>query len=544
MDDKDFKSRFSFDPDEIFRSDHYKEVDDDVINSLFAKEPEKKDDKPNFVVNLDENLVDSLDYDFEAFSSSSDRKREQQKRDELIKKFGREEKYVTRTRQNKLKRNSSPVQGQEHQARSERPVKNPVNKNTVPESKKTAESENTVQGSAYATVSRNSSVKQTQPQSGEAVSENPKRTVRMRTRSHRANMRTLAVFIAIVLALTLTMTTVAMSTIEDIFALNGGEEQVTVQISEGKTSLSQVIDALHDAGLIKQKLLCNLFARFRHFHGYTDSKGEWHDIEYISGVYYLEKTIGLEGMLNTIRAVSTGAETVKLTFPEGWTITQIFEKLEKNGVCEASKLYANLEVVAKQYDFYFDIKANGVRYLGVEGYLFPDTYEFYKSENAVSVLKKLFDNSEKKWSGEFKKKAKELGMTRDQILIVASIIQKEAAGQSQMADVASVIYNRLKSPSFPKLECDSTLDYVINSVKPMVDSTYAQIYADSYNTRRVEGLPPGPICNPGLDAIEAALNPNETNYYFFCHNNKGKIYLSSTYAEFQSDYSQVLADNR
>ena len=113
-----------------------------------------------------------------------------------------------------------------------------------------------------------------------------------------------------------------------------------------------------------------------------------------------------------------------------------------------------------------------------------------------------------------------------------------------MANVSSVIHNRLKSSTYPTLQCNSTSDYVTNYVKKNVSPSYAQIYADSYNTYSISGLTPGPICNPGIDAIEAALYPNDTNYYFFCHNNDGKIYLSSTYAQFQKDWLQVLNDNQ
>lgn len=250
----------------------------------------------------------------------------------------------------------------------------------------------------------------------------------------------------------------------------------------------------------------------------------------------------------TVKAdASTAAptkETVRVMVSEGETLTQIFKKLEVKGVAS----FDELMTTAQTYDYSYyplvaKIPSNSNRCFRLEGYLFPDTYEFFKNENAVSVLRKFFDNADAKWTKEYQKQAKALGYTRDEILNIASIIQREAANKSQMSDVSSVIHNRLNSSTYPSLQCNSTLDYVTNSVKSHVDATLAEIYANAYNTYRVEGLPPGPICNPGKDAIEAALYPGETNYYFFVHNNNGKIYLSENYAQFQKDCVQAAKDN-
>lgn len=527
MDDKEYKGRFNFDSSDIFTPTS----EDDISSKLSPSEMPDKD-RSKFVVHIDEDTADSFDYDFEAFSSASERIAEQKRKEALYKKIDEIEREV-RPQVNRPKPAQSrptgydPLSAHGTDTAKKKPVQN---------------------GNGYATVSRSNNIKKpaqapapTQNQS--EVPPTEKRQVRMRTTSAKSRLATLVLFIAVVAVLTLSFTVMSMSAIGDILAINRSEEFVRVEIP-ADPSMGDVIDALHDAGLIKQKFLCTLFAKYRHFDGYTDSKGEYHKTTYLAGIYDLEPKQGLEGMLNTVKeSKGNGAETVNVTFPEGWTITQIFERLEKKGVCSASKLYANIEAVAKQYDFYYSIPKSEARYLGVEGYLFPDTYEFYKNENAVSVLKKLFDNSDKKWKKKYESKAKKLGYTRDEILIIASIIQKEAANESQMADVSSVIHNRLKSSTFPNLQCDSTSDYVTNHVKPKVDSSHAQIYADSYNTYKIEGLPPGPICNPGLDAIKAALNPNDTDYYFFCHNNKGKIYLSKTYDQFQRDSLQVINDN-
>lgn len=514
-------NKFSFDPNEIFTSGY----GNDKNNNINSFSNTSKPDKGKFVVNIDETANDGFDYyNFDAFSDKSDLEADRKRKEELNKVLG-------------LSNNDSSFSA------TTQPKKNtasPKNTGTKPQPKVKTQGQDT----AYKTVSRKAAVKKPSQAKAPVGENNPKKIVRKGVVSAKANFMAVLLFIALVAVFTSSFTAIALSAVGDIFAIKRGEETVTVEIEENP-DMNSVIDALHDAGLIKQKFICTLFAKYRHFDGYTDSKGEYHEIEYESGVYYLEPAAGLEGMLSSIKVQTTnGSDTIRLIFPEGWTVTQIFERLEKNGVCDASKLYANLDLVAKQYDFYELINKSDVRYLSVEGYLFPDTYEFYKNENAVSVLKKLFDNANKKWSSKYEERAKKLGYSRDEILIIASIIQREAANKSQMADVSSVIHNRLKSSTYPTLQCNSTSDYVTNYVKENVSANYAQIYADAYNTYMVDGLTPGPICNPGIDAIEAALYPSDTNYYFFCHNNAGKIYLSSTYAQFQRDWVQVLSDNQ
>ena len=544
MADKNGYDNFpDFDVSEIFTDIRTHSTEEELMD--------RKVNKQKFVVHIDDSLNDSFEYDFAAFSDPESRQNEEARKAESRRSFEKLEEKPSRSPAapaEKRKAVPAPV-GRKQKNRAD------VSARPVPEEKKRSSEISTpapVQRprQSAAPVKEVPSVQEKPikqvPENVDVPEEKP--VVRMKTRSRAGALTGLIGFVCIVVAVTLILTSVGFSTIGDIVAYNRDEQSVTVVIENEKNgnspTLDHVIDALHSAGLIKQKALCKFFAKFRHFDGYTNRENVWVPTEYLSGIYYLEPRLGLEGMLNTIKKSSAGGEyTVTLTFPEGWTISQIFERLEKNGVCEQSKLYANIEAVAKQYDFYLNINQSGLRYLGVEGYLFPDTYEFYKNENAVSVLRKLFDNSDAKWKKSYSKRAKELGYTRDEILIIASIIQREAANSSQMADVSSVLHNRLKSPTYPSIQCNSTIDYVTNSVKSHVDASLAEVYTNAYNTYRVEGLPPGPICNPGIDDIVAALNPSDTDYYFFVHNNNGKIYLSSTYAQFQKDCVQVTKDN-
>lgn len=349
----------------------------------------------------------------------------------------------------------------------------------------------------------------------------------------------------VIVTLTAVLSTIALSTVNDILAINKGDSTtVSIVIPQEATDFESVYEILCNNGLIQRKGICKLFCKFRHYDEYYSySQKKTVPVEYQSGVYYLETGSGIEAMLEEIKADrNVSKDTVTLTFPEGWTIAQIFEKIEKYGVCTADKLYANLDIVGQQYDFYNKIPSTSGRYLKAEGYLYPDTYDFFIGENASSVLKKLFKNYQNKWDSECDKKAAQLGLTRDQVMIIASIIQREAKDKTQMADISSVIHNRLADKAtYPLLEMNSTKDYITSLKKYKVfDDSYYSIYLDSYNTYSAQGLPPGAICNPGIDAIHAALNPNDTNYYFFCHDTNGNIYLAVTAAEHKANTEKLL----
>ena len=352
----------------------------------------------------------------------------------------------------------------------------------------------------------------------------------------------------IIVIITATASALALSTINDILVLKKSDstKTISVVIPEG-SDFNDVYDILCDNGLVHQKFITKLFCKFRHYDkAYSSKQKKNVAIEYTPGVYYLEPDSGIETMLETIKqSNAVSKDTVRLTFPEGWTIAQVFEKIEKYNVCAAEKLYANLDIAGQQFSFYKSIPANSGRYLKAEGYIFPDTYDFYIGENANSVLKKLFSNFTKKWTKEFTAKAKELGMTQDQIIILASIIQREAKDKSQMADISSVLHNRLDDPAtYPQLQMNSTKEYITAVNKYNVFSEfYYSIYLDAYNTYSAEGLPPGAICNPGIDAIEAALNPHDTNYHFFCHDSKGNIYLAETAAEHQKNTEKIFYES-
>lgn len=229
------------------------------------------------------------------------------------------------------------------------------------------------------------------------------------------------------------------------------------------------------------------------------------------------------------------SNTVKVTFPEGYTVADIALKLEENGVCSADDFMSEANNTEYLTEFNIEISEPESRSFVLEGYLFPDTYEFYRNENPSSVIKRFIRNFNSKITDEMKARADELGYSLDEILTIASIVQEEAGKASEDKKISSVIHNRLNSSDFPKLQCDACTFYLRDSVKPYVSEEKYEELLQSYSTYNCYGLPEGPITNPGLDSINAALYPDDTDYYFFISDADGQYYYAKTWDEHQQN---------
>ena len=349
--------------------------------------------------------------------------------------------------------------------------------------------------------------------------------------------KTILYMLSVIVFISIALSSVAISCMNDIIAIGRSDKQVTVSIPDGANT-NQIIKILDRNRLIKQGTFCKIFMKM--FTKLSDSGTP----VYQNGIYIVSANMGLEGMLNEFKETQETAETVKLVFPEGWTIYQIFEKLDEFDVCDSSYLLTALKETEFNEKFISQINENGRQALKLEGYFFPDTYDFYAGENANSVIKRFLDNFDQKWTDTYIKRANEINMSMDEIITIASIIQKEAANTEQMALVSSVIHNRLeKSSTFPALECNSTKEYIDSLPDTLISSADKNDYSNNYNTYISQGLPPGPICNPGINAIEAALYPKDTDYYYFQHDNSGKIYMASTLSEQNENTMEVLKAN-
>ncbi|MDR2647391.1 MAG: endolytic transglycosylase MltG [Oscillospiraceae bacterium] len=339
----------------------------------------------------------------------------------------------------------------------------------------------------------------------------------------------LGLVLIISFAATAILSWVGIASLRDIFAMGKDEEEVSISLPADLTT-NEVIDVLKSKGLISQPLVCKFYAEFT-FWIKNRNADEPKQPVYVATEYVVTKDMGLEELLNTFKSQPKTSATVPVGFPEGYTAKQIMEKLSKKSVTRMDLMQKSLMSDTFDYPFIKAINAHG-RYYKYEGYLFPDTYEFYVGELSNSAIRRFFDNFNAKWTEKYASRAKELNMTVDQIITLASIVQKEAANNDQMPDVSAVLHNRLSKPeAYPKLECDSTRDYVTNNIAAQMDQSTATYYYSIYNTYQCTGLPAGPICNPGIAAIEAALYPKNSDYYYFQHDKNGRMYLSKTKAE-------------
>lgn len=227
-----------------------------------------------------------------------------------------------------------------------------------------------------------------------------------------------------------------------------------------------------------------------------------------SSVASSEVTSSKASSVSSASASSKPVETVTVTIPEGYTLQKICQRLANNGVGDYNTLFKT----ATTYNFSsYSCIANASkknRCFTLEGYLFPATYEFTKGEAPEKVFGKMLSAFESN-TAAYKSQAAKTGLTFDQAIVLASVIEKEAGNLKYVSSVSSVFHNRLKAGM--KLQADSTITYM-NSLSQALRDKYKYYY----NTERFVGLPAGPICNPGLRALNAAVNPAKTNYLYFC----------------------------
>jgi len=330
----------------------------------------------------------------------------------------------------------------------------------------------------------------------------------------------------------------------DVLALNKEEKTAVITLPEeiftykevtdedGKTSTSSTADMnyvakqLHDEGLVEFKWLFKLFSMVSH----GSSK-------LTAGTYELNTDMDYRALITSMSRRSANRMETKVTITEGMTSAQIFQALEDAGVSTVEKL----SETAADYDFKFSFLKDVIP-LGdsnrLEGYLFPDTYVFYMGQDPVQVLNKMLLRFDELFTDDMRRQVEDKGYTIQQLLTIASMIEKETDGSDQKT-ISSVIYNRLERPNDETvgyLNIDATIAYVTG--RAVTPEDYQGVDSP-YNTYRNQGLPPGPIANPGMAAINAALNPDSTGYYFYVLGNDGTHQFSRTKSEHDRLVAQI-----
>jgi len=310
----------------------------------------------------------------------------------------------------------------------------------------------------------------------------------------------------------------------DLCAFNKGtkEDTVVVEVTETDT-VSTVADKLEEAGLIEYKWFFKLFAKFANA-----------DEKIGMGIYTLNKEMDYRALIVGMRPGSPVSETVDVTIPEGYTVMQTIKLLAKNGVNTEKNLLEAAKTAQFDYDFIDNDSKDITR---LEGYLFPDTYTFYVGHNPEAALGKFLKNFKNKYNSldpELLAQAEANGYTMKDIVTIASLIEKETDG-SDRKKIASVIYNRLNDTdgrhgTLAMLNIDASLLYVLPEGTTQI--TAADKELDSpYNLYKYAALPPSAIANPGLASLEAALEPENTRYYYYALGKDGRHHFSRTLQE-------------
>lgn len=318
----------------------------------------------------------------------------------------------------------------------------------------------------------------------------------------------------------------------------GSEVDLFIEQGSGPQAIAQ---NLKDAGLIRYPTIFRL---------YLKQRGEAGNLQY--GEFTLSEGMSYDEIIEVLTTVQNRRETTTVTFPEGITAIQFAQRMEAAGLCTAQEFLDCANGLDgsdfSQHEFWNQIPDDPDRFMKAEGYLSPNTYEFYTDDTVYNYVDKLYTQFEATITPEMEARMEELGMTLDETVILASFVQEEA-GNEESAHVSAVFHNRLAPGSpFPRLESnvssyverDDDNNYLYNWVAPylggwdVLTQDYKNIY-DAYNTYEREGLPAGPVSNPGSAALEAALWPDQEfldeGYYFFVTDKNGKYYYGKTTAE-------------
>ena len=347
-------------------------------------------------------------------------------------------------------------------------------------------------------------------------------------------------YVCCVLAVAVLLAVAVWRCADDVLSLTKEDAEVTVSIPDGAT-ISQIAGELKSKGLVRYETLFKFYCWASHAEKTIEP-----------GTYTLNSRYDYHALVSNMIEASPDRAVVEVTIPEGYECEDIFRLLEADGVCS----YQDLADTAASYEFAYDFLQE-IPYGSenrLEGYLFPDTYQFYMSDDPANVIDKFLRNFDNKFTDDLydaldalndrlAQRMRTNGFTETEItdgrlslydlITVASLVEKETAKTSESASIASVIYNRLCSKLYPCLEIDATIQYALAERKEVLSNADKGVISP-YNTYTNAGLPAGPIANPGMNSIRAALYPAETNYYFYALNADGVHHFSETYYEHQN----------
>ena len=272
---------------------------------------------------------------------------------------------------------------------------------------------------------------------------------------------------------------------------------------------------LHQLGLVRYPRVLSYYLRF---------SGRATRLQ--AGRYLVPKTLSPVEIIEKIVAGDAVFDEVTVTIPEGWSLDDIEGWFEQRGFFSRDEFDGAVVMgdSYREYPLLFSLADDTI----LDGYLFPDTYRIFPDSTPRSVVDRMLSNFHRRISSEMMQAIESQGRSLHEVLTLASIVQKESGGNAEMADVAGVFWNRLRRGM--RLESDATVNYVLGTSK--LQPTFADTEVKHpYNTYERIGLPPGPIGNPGIEAIRAAIWPTEHDFLFFLHKPSREIVLSRTFGE-------------
>ena len=342
----------------------------------------------------------------------------------------------------------------------------------------------------------------------------------------RKNKRIFAfTWLAMIVLVSLMISSYLIGGSNDFLAVDRMESEVDVVIPEDVTQ-EQLTEILHSCHAIEKPefftLYCMLTTKIDYFP---------------SGEYTIRTNMDYEALINELQAGPDLGEEITVMFPEGMTVVEFAEILAENGLSTKDEILeaCNSTLFDQDYEDVAAIQNVDDRYYKLEGYLFPDTYNFFEKDSAEAILKRFLNNFEHRVDEEMRADIEKSGYSLDEIVVLASIIQAEAANNEDMYMISAVLHNGLRdgaAHNIFSLDCDSTLFYPYNG-KSEAPEGYLSDYSTYSSLGGVSGLPAGAICNPGLEAIRAAIYPAEegSTYYYFCHDSSRNAYYAATMDE-------------
>lgn len=290
---------------------------------------------------------------------------------------------------------------------------------------------------------------------------------------------------------------------------------------------TDIANKLKDEGFIKNTFIYRIMSKFLGF-----------DNAYKAGKFIITKDMNYYALMVRLSGEPLKNPTVDIMIPEGKTLLETAEILESQGYIDKGKFLNIASKTLSQYQFLEGLEATESRKYPLEGYLYPDTYKMDEGWTEEDLIKRMLDEFNRVFTQEYYDRAKELGMTVDEVVTLASLIEMEALYPADFKKISSVFHNRLKSEDLQLLQSDATVQYarVYEGLGRITSVLEKDLQIDHpYNTYIHKGLPPGPICSPRKDAIEAALYPEKTDYYYFFAAPDGTNIYNKTYEKHLAD---------